>query len=101
MSFATICSKCGRTGVGKEFCSNCGSKNNPMPSCNWCYNDIYPQQKYCDGCGKTRADALNTSPPPNILTRLIKLCFKTKPKLKNKSSTFEQVVKLLFFFIFF
>jgi len=68
-----ICPKC-EIEYGSFFanyCSECGSELVPLPHCNWCKNEISPHVKYCDGCGRERAEVINTFPPLNIFQKII------------------------------
>ena len=59
-----VCPSCGETDVlGNKFCSKCGTKFVRMLTCNWCGENMW-NYKFCKGCGRSRHDALETSPPP-------------------------------------
>ena len=58
-----MCSKC-KTINGGPYCTKCGNKTVEIPKCNWDWEKLYPYMTHCPGCGRTKYEALNTSPPP-------------------------------------
>ncbi len=65
------CPKCRLEEYDGNFCRECGSKmvSNPVPECNWCGGNILEFAKFCSKCGRSREEALNTSPPLPLLSR--------------------------------
>ena len=76
-----VCPKCDKTSMvdSRKFCTNCGTETKPMPRCNWCSNELWPYMNNCGVCGRTRHEAMNTSPPPSKIT----LFFKKILNIKN------------------
>ncbi len=60
------CPRCGREDNHNYavFCGDCGTRLELAPRCNWCFWSLSSGDFYCPGCGKSRHEALNTSPPP-------------------------------------
>ena len=82
----SICSDCGTMLGDNKFCHMCGGKAVSPPKCNWCfYQPLYLHNKNCSGCGRTRHEALNTSPPPGMLKKMFSSLFsKTTKKITKK-----------------
>lgn len=60
------CKKCADSGItGHSHCTTCGGKLSPMPRCNWCWTELWPYMNNCPGCGRSKYDTINTSPPPS------------------------------------
>ncbi len=73
---STICPKCSTYGnYDKKFCENCGEKVVPLPTCNWCDEEMRPRMRHCPECGRSRNEALNTSPPPGLFKRFFNKLF--------------------------
>jgi len=62
------CPNC-KTSRGGQFCPVCGEKLVRVPTCNWCGREIWDYMTFCENCGRSRHDALETSPLP-LRTRL-------------------------------
>jgi len=58
----TECLKCGQTDY--KFCPKCGDEMTELPICNWCNTDLWRFMAHCPDCGRSRYEALSTSPPP-------------------------------------
>jgi len=57
-----VCPTCDSTHFAGRYCYDCGSKLIAAPRCNWCGNEIAFRVKHCNGCGRTREEALGKSP---------------------------------------
>ena len=57
-----MCQGCGNTDItGNKFCNRCGREMVPIPHC-VCGVEMWPYKKYCDGCGRSRGEALGVKP---------------------------------------
>ncbi|AKM82320.1 TPA: hypothetical protein DD449_04475 [Candidatus Berkelbacteria bacterium] len=56
---ATKCPKCGHEeGGNPSYCTDCGNKNGPLPTCLHCGALIWSTHSHCQGCGLDRKTAL-------------------------------------------
>jgi len=67
------CPKC-HTITGDKFCYKCGTKTVSQPLCNWCWKVLDPADDFCPTCGRTRNEAINTS-PKNPFLHFFKVIF--------------------------
>ena len=64
---SVICPECDNTSIGSaKFCNRCGTHMTNLPNCNYCGNKLWPYEKFCDTCGRSSEEALNTLPVPSL-----------------------------------
>jgi len=40
---------------GAQFCVKCGGKLSEIEVCDYCQHEFYPQDKFCEFCGRPRS----------------------------------------------
>ncbi len=63
MVIIRFCAHCNSLAFG-DFCTKCGKKAGPIPTCVFCKCEIWPHDDFCRGCGRPRSEALNESLRP-------------------------------------
>ena len=74
----TRCPVCKTSTCINDFCNECGSKTESNPLCNWCGEEIWDYMNHCSGCGRTKHNAINTSPPPGKIKKFFSGLFGKK-----------------------
>ena len=64
---SVICPECNYTSISNaKFCNQCGTPMTILLTCNFCGNKLWAYEKFCDTCGQSRVEALNTLPVPSL-----------------------------------
>lgn len=58
----TYCPSCEKDRKSNLFCYECGKKL-VATKCNWCKHGLREKDHHCEGCGRTREEALKSMPP--------------------------------------
>lgn len=59
MFFCPICRKVSNN----ERCEDCTVSTKKLPVCRWCKNELWPYMKCCATCGRSKMEAIISSPP--------------------------------------
>ena len=80
------CTDCKDVNIfGPGYCGVCGKKLITLPVCNWCHCNFWPNFNFCKRCGRSRSDALTTSPLP-YLSRIRKRMHDYSPEIIRSKS---------------